>query len=775
VTTVRSAPARRPAPPRSPRRRALAGAGGALGRALAGLWRVLGGLWPAIGGSWWTSGSVCQMPDGSWQVFGGLRRVPGGSPRVSSTTFRARWWPDPWWHGAVLGAVAVAGLALFFVPLAGVNLGQLNGLGLISVLPVLSLLGVVAAVVAFSVAVCLPRAYPVVLGVALAGIVVCLDAVTVFTETDPRFPTAYQIAGFVEYVSRTGHTAPGLDAYFSWPGFFAAVAFLQHLTGNHDLIPVLRWWPVTIDLACLAPLYLILRNLRASWRAKWLAAFLFEVGNWVGQDYFSPQSFNYLLYLTFVAILLTWFGLRAGSDRDRTRVRPARGMLGWPYWWWRIRFDPLEPGETEARRVTRGQRGLLLAVVLAIFVFSVTSHQLTPFDMIAACLGLVVVRRCTVTGLPVLLAVIVSAWVSFAAVGFWSGHLSALFGDLGNFGGNLTSSVADRMTGTAQHLHVLDVRTLFAAVVLLMAVAGLNRRWRRGIDDRVLITLMVMPFLAFATQSYGGEIALRVYLFALPAAAVLAAYLFFPAAGEDGRARLWRAIPVSLCCVAMVLGFFVARYGNEEFEQTPPGEVAAFNYLYAHDQGGIRLLWLSPNPAVDNTPQMPWEYRDIEKIEFLPELAPPDPGGLSSLVATLRAQGPNSYLITTSTQETYLTQEASYESGWGTQFRAQMAATPGVRVVYANADAVIYALRFPAGTPAHPLAQSTASPPARATIWTPAGLAVLVLLLLVLIAREFARICLGAPRRIMRWLTVISLPLLVAFVVVVSMRFIVIA
>ena len=45
-----------------------------------------------------------------------------------------------------------------------------------------------------------------------------------FTEPEPRFPTGYQIAGFVDYVSRTGHTAPGLAAYFSWPGFFAAVA-----------------------------------------------------------------------------------------------------------------------------------------------------------------------------------------------------------------------------------------------------------------------------------------------------------------------------------------------------------------------------------------------------------------------------------------------------------------------------------------------------------------------------------------------------------------------
>jgi hypothetical protein len=750
--------------------------------------------------------------------------------RERFVSFRSRWWPDPWWPGAVIGGVVVAGLVLFLAPLGGVDIALLNGYGLISVLPVLSLLGITAAVIAFSAALCLPRAYPAVLGIALAGIVICLDAVTVFTEPEPRFPTSYQIAGFVEYVSRTGHAAPGLDAYFSWPGFFAAVAFLQHVTGNHDLIPVLRWWPVTVDMACLVPLYLILRALRASWRAQWLAAFLFEVGNWVGQDYFSPQAFNYFLYLSLVAILLNWFGLpssstvpapreksgsraksaargksvarrksvasvkRAPGGKSTARAKPVprgrpvpsweRALRDWFSWWcswisvfswWRWWYSVPERGEIESRPTSRAQRALLLTIVLGIFVFSTTSHQLTPFDMIAACLGLVAVRRCRVTGLPVLMAVIVTGWVSFAAVGFWSGHLSALFGDLGNFGGNLTSSVADRVTGTAQHQHVVDIRSAFAGVVLLMAAGGLLRRRRRGTDDRILIALLCMPFLAFATQSYGGEIALRIYLFALPAAAVLAAYLFFPST-SDGGGYKWRVlVPVSACSVVMVLAFFIARYGNEVFEQTPSGEVAAFDYLYAHDQSPIRLLWLSPAPAADNTPQMPWEYRDIEKIEFLPELAPRDHASLSGLIATFRGEGPDSYLITTSTQESYLAQEANYSPGWGAEFRARLAATSGVRIVYANADAVIYALEFPPGTPANPPVIATASPVSRGSVLTPIGLAVLALLLLVLIAREYVRVCRGAPRRLIRMLTLTSLPLLVAFAVIVAMRFIVIS
>ena len=189
----------------------------------------------------------------------------------------------------------------------------------------------------------------------------------------------------------------------------------------------------------------------------------------------------------------------------------------------------------------------------------------------------------------------------------------------------------------------------------------------------------------------------------------------------------------------------------------------------------MRLLWLSPDPAVDDTPQMPWEYRDIEKINFMPELAPRDPGSLTGLLATLRAAGPGSYLITTSTQETYLNQEASYPVGWGGEFRARMAATQGVRTVFANADAVIYTLDWPRGTPVRPLVLSTASPASGSTLWTLAGLVILGLLLLVLTAREFIRVCLGAPQLPIGLLTRASLPLLVAFIGVVILRFMIIS
>ena len=99
---------------------------------------------------------------------------------------------------------------------------------------------------------------------------------------------------------------------------------------------------------------------------------------------------------------------------------------------------------------------------------------------------------------------------------------------------------------------MLYLRVGFAAVVLTLAGAALLRRRRRGIDDRVALVLTCVPFLALGLQNYGGEILLRVYLFALPAASVLAAYLFFPgtdpgpAAGQaDASAPAGATAPAS--------------------------------------------------------------------------------------------------------------------------------------------------------------------------------------------------------------------------------------
>ncbi|RFU38982.1 lipopolysaccharide biosynthesis protein, partial [Actinomadura logoneensis] len=225
-------------------------------------------------------------------------------------------------------ALLVFGTALFWSPLRHVDLDAMDGFGLVGVLPGATLAGAAAIVVSFMLTLALPRPHRVLLVAQIAVLIATLHGVAQALEPEARFPTAWQTAGFIEYIERTHTVAWDLDARFSTPGFFAFVAFVLKATGQHDISPVLKWAPPFTDLMYLVPYMLILRVLRATWRAKWFAAWLFIAANWVGQDYLSPQAFAYLLYLYFVAILVNWFRHHDETPRRAGRRRSPDGSGG---------------------------------------------------------------------------------------------------------------------------------------------------------------------------------------------------------------------------------------------------------------------------------------------------------------------------------------------------------------------------------------------------------------------------------------------------------------
>ncbi|MGK5730160.1 lipopolysaccharide biosynthesis protein [Streptomyces sp. URMC 124] len=683
---------------------------------------------------------------------------PAGAPAREKTVLEkaAPPGPAPWWCGpeATVWLLLAAALALYWLPLVGAGeatLDRMGGLGLISVLPMATLAGAALLVVSFVAALRLDVQQRRLLTAVLLLTVVSLHALPAVLEDQPRFATAWQHLGFLDFIDRTGVAAPDLDARWSWPGFFALMAFAAKTAGVSDFTEVLRWWPTVIQLLCLAPLALLLRAVRAGWRAKWTAAWLFVLCGWVGQDYFSPQALNYFFYLLFAAVLLVWFRW----------PRQLRGTL--------------LPGETEPQPAGRRAQGALLAVVIALFAASVASHQLTPFVMLGVLTALVVTRRSTLSGLPLLCGVMLVVWVGFLAEPYWSGHFDELFGGLGSLGGNVSSSVSGRIEGGSPvHKLVLYARVLLAGGVLSFAAIGWWRRRRAGIGDVALLVLTGVPFLAFGMQSYGGEVALRVFLFALPGACVLAALALFPHAAErPGRAVL-APLAALVAGLVLVFGFLVARWGNESFERVRPGEVAAMDFVYAHDKPTVRLLWMSSDPSKNVTPAMPWGAKDMERVHYDAMLAPRDPARVDDLVTALRKAGPRAYLMVNRGQSVYLELDAGYAADWDGRMRRTLDGRPELRRVLVNDDAVLYELKDrPAG--AAPLPRPGPAGP-RVT-WTPVsvvgGLAAVALLVL-LTAREVLRVV-GRPGvRQLRWLQGsywFALPLLLVLLASLVQRF----
>ncbi|MFG2956858.1 lipopolysaccharide biosynthesis protein [Streptomyces sp. NPDC048291] len=685
--------------------------------------------------------------------------VPGEAPAESAPARSLRERLTPTRSGVVLGCLLVAALLLYWVPAARLDdadLDRMGGLGLVSVLPLPTLVGAGLLVTVFAALLWLRREHKALLLVTLLATVVSLHALPAVIETEPRFPTAWQHLGFIDYIDRTGSAVPDLDARWSWPGFFAAAAFIGRACGVTDFTEVIRWWPTFIQLAYLAPMFLLVRSMRASWRAKWTGIWFFVLCGWVGQDYFSPQGFTYLLYLMFVAILLVWF--RA------------------PHVVW-ARF---RPGEAEVEPTNRRQQAVLLMVLIGLYAATVPAHQLTPFVMLGVLAVLVLIGRSELRGLPLLFGVVAAVWLGFMAEPYWSGHFNELFGGVGGVGSNVSTSVSGRIQGgSSTHKLVLYVRVLLAGSMMAFAVWGWWRRRFHKYRERSLLVLTFVPFLGFGMQSYGGEMALRVFMFAVPGAALLAGLALFPRTGATAKEREKDRVslaPVAALMAGLLLmgGFLVARWGNESFERVRPGEVAAMDYVYAHDKPTVRLLWLSNDTVNDVTPAIPWGAKDMERVDYLPTLAPTDPVLVSSLVKALKDAGPNSYLMINRSQVTYLRMDAGYSATWESRLVRNLDDRQDLTKVLVNDDVTMYTLRT---RPAGAVAKPDPGPIGPRVTWTPwsviGGLAAVALILL-LAAREVVRVAVRPGVRQLRWLQGsfwFSLPLLAVLLASLAQRF----
>jgi hypothetical protein len=675
-------------------------------------------------------------------------------------------------------------------PLRGVDPNNIDGLGLISALPATAFVAILIMIVSFFVTVAQSTDRKFLLLFQIAAITFALHGAGALVAEEPRFPTAYIHAGFVEFISRTGETAISIDARMGWPGFFALFAFVTKAAGITDMTPILQWTPLLSNLLYLLPFVLILRQVVATTRARWFAALLFVLVQWIGQDYFSPQGFTFALYLAFVAILLRWFG-RVEPRTKPTAPKGLRKLLG--------KLDAMTPGELANTGTYRADKLLMLMMLLALFFASVASHQITPFMMLGVVTAFLLFKRTSLTwALPFALGLVVLAWISYMTVGFWSSQIDAIFGGLGNILQNLRSNTGDRIEGSdPAHAMVLQARLGILVVIISLAAAGLFRRLRRGVFDRSALILLCVPVLALGLQSYGGEIGLRIYMFALPGACLLAAYAFFPNLPADSadvreetvpmrkrnvrfNPQLTRKISVVLAACFAVLfafAFLLARYGNEKFERVTAGEVAAMHYVYDHDKPSARVLYLVPKEGPEVTPTMPWGEEDVEIVSFnLQALVYKDPTKIDAAVKKLKESPRNSYLMVSRGQVSYLQLNEGFPADWGERFRAALDASPDLKRVYSNKDAALYTWKkFVRGTEI-PEPNPYAGRGDPTSPWTPVGIGALGVTWVALFGYEIIR--LNGPnraRKTRRRLLYLAVPaFVVAFAVIVE-RFIYIA
>ncbi len=263
----------------------------------------------------------------------------------------------------------------------------------------------------------------------MVGLVVLLHGAPALVESAARFPVAWLHASFADYIMQTGDLATGVDARFSWPGFFTAASALTQAVGAPSARVWLLWTPTAMVLACIPLLVGIGRATLTNWRAIWTGTAVFVIANWVGQDYFAPQAVSLVLYLAILTLLLSHLRApRRGAlgRRPSPGMEPiAGGLVG------RLReacspeLDPVEVGASETTRV-----GLIIAVAAGVLAVA-ASHQLTPVILVVTLAALAAIGRLRPWPLALFAAVGAVAWLCVVAEPFWFGHSADIFGSLG--------------------------------------------------------------------------------------------------------------------------------------------------------------------------------------------------------------------------------------------------------------------------------------------------------------------------------------------------------
>jgi hypothetical protein len=570
-------------------------------------------------------------------------------------------------------ALGILGILLWIVAIRRADFLGMGPLGLVTVLPWAYFAGLAALVIGFGVELLRTPLRPNRLLLLIIGLIVVIFGTASAVEPVARLEDSYLLVGFVQYIFQHGHVLLNFDARFSWPGAFSLGSILVAFTGKSNALDFIRWFPLIIEFLYLPPLLVIAKCSDVGRRAGWLGVALFYASNWIDQDYFSPQALNFLFYLVVVAtVLACWKPVRRArrelQGAFRGRIIEIRGRLGDTRTsLTRVRFAGRDADTVYSSRVT-----LALFVMLGLLVFaSAISHQLTPYAIIVALAVCLISRRLGRPELVLLAILFTVGWLSLGATNYWLGHLSAIFGSIGQISSTFGSNVTNRITGSTSHLLVVDARILLiAGLFVLVGIGAL----RRASDSRTLELLSIAPFGLLLAQNYGGEGLLRVVLYGLPFTTLLAASAVLPRRfamvrplvpnlrfGRYTRSLL-RLMVVPLVLVLAVVTV-VVRGGNDAYEAYSSGELSAVDYAYNHIHSGQAIGMV--------TSYLPIGQRDVGSVELF---VASEVGGTPTLhydeKELLKARTP--LIILSQSQEAWGELLESYPKGWESKLEAEL-------------------------------------------------------------------------------------------------------
>ena len=584
---------------------------------------------------------------------------------------------SPRWRLLALLLLGIVALILWRSSLVHVDVSNLNDYGLPPALPVtwyvglaLAVIGAVTAITIRCTSGLLMVAYVILVAIVLYGTVPVLSA-------QPHYAWVYKHIGVVRYLEAHGKVNTKIDIYNRWPGFFALGAVYSHDSGSPNPEMYANWAECAFLLLDVVLVMAVIKALARDIRVAAGAGLFFIVTNWVGQTYYSPQAFAYVLGLALILIAVRH--LRVGSSYSGWITKLIE------------RFGRVTQLPLQMDRTAKWPAWVAITAVLSLNAVIVASHQLTPYMLLASMAFLM------------LTGIVRPWWVLFAmaltAFAYLLPNLSFIQRNYGLFTSidpfNNLHVARYTETPAAGVAFATHNELLLIACLFLGALCATIRLLRRGLLIRALpvVVLALSPFAVVFGQNYGGEASLRVILFSSPWCAAL---ISWGLATVDRRRLKWGLTTIgAIVCTT----FFVPSFlGAEELNIISAAEVNASEWFYYHARPRSVLVLAAPG--------FPYKYGGTYN-EFKGPEGDADPNLLSNPVFQRRQLGAadvrrviyrieeysRSGYIAFAKDETAFAQTLKITpQGALAHLEAAIARSPHFRLWYSNKDVQIYQL-----------------------------------------------------------------------------------
>jgi hypothetical protein len=430
---------------------------------------------------------------------------------------------------------------------AGLAVNQgIGELGLISVLPLVFFVSFSLLTACFLATLSMDGRSQLMLFCQLIMLILLLYLTPVLIEGTARFTPAYVYYQAVDYISQSGNIDPIVQWIHSWPAFsiaFSTLTQIAALTRTPGEQVFLGLYPSLFNIALFFPVFSLVRVIVDQQKLRWIAIWVFYIANWVGQDYFSVQSFA---LFAFILLLFALFKIMDSQG----------GTAGW----------------------------FLVSTLL--FSYLATSHFLSSLASLAVIVTLVAFKHFRAPTLALLFAVLAASWIAYGATARLPWAIIQVISQALKFQAIVGASVTARVAGSLAHIVVTQTRIIFSASISMFALSGLFLVWKSGKTGKTerRIALIVVAVCSLAGLfAYGGELFMRIFVLSLVPMA------YFICKGSSSR-LFFSILAIFLLFMAPPL-HIVAHYGNERMDYVPPSELAGVRFFYNNTSQGYVIGW----------------------------------------------------------------------------------------------------------------------------------------------------------------------------------------